>query len=133
MALRSALVDRARVISREPSEVKVEGRTQYAPITREWFRCRVQLPPIPVAPGPGQPGSRRAAKKPSLLFDVKDLNGDPVVVAFQDRIEVRSVEQGMDTVVFELDSDPQPVRKKRRVIAQEVVLRVVDSHTRERP
>lgn len=126
-------MDRARVISREPSSVKVEGRTQYAAVTREWFRCRVQLPPLPVRSGPGTSGAKRTEKKPSLMFDIKDLRGDPVTVTFQDRLEVKSVEQGMDTVVFELDSDPQPIRKKRKVIGYEATMKRVDAHTVERP
>lgn len=125
------MVDRARLVSREPSKVKVEGRTQMAAVNYEWFRCRITLPPLPRTQGPNS-GSARVQTKPAMLFATIDLSGDPVKLTISDTVEVRSVEQGYDTVLFELDGEPQPIRKKRKVIGQEVTIRRVDVATRER-
>ena len=129
MALQSALVDRARILRREPSAVRVEGRTQFAETAGEWFRCRLDLRGAAQVTDPG--GLPRTVPGPTLLLGIKDLRGDPVLVEHTDRLDVDSRELGR--AVYEVNAMPEPLRKKRRVIGYQVAIRRTDEDPFQRP
>ncbi len=92
-----------------------------------WFRVRLTLPPQPETQEPGG-GRRRVEKRPSVLIDRTDENGDPVVLSVEDKLEVDSRQLGR--AIYQLDADPEPLRKRRTVIGWEAPLRRVEDHPR---
>lgn len=125
MALRIALVDKARTLSRVSTGVKVAGTSQMATVEGPWFRVRLTLPPQPDTADPAG-GRTRVEKRPTLLVDRRDENGDPVVLNTEMRLEVVSRELGSATYL--LDADPEPLRKRHTVIGWEVPLRRIEDH-----
>ena len=114
MGLNTALVDRARLVTAEASTERVEGTTQFASVHGEWFRCRLTIPAA--QEGPDEPrGYRRALSYPALLYGVVDSAGEPVVLRFNQEVEVESPRQG-STFVWKVNGDPMPITKKRRLI-----------------
>lgn len=105
--------------------MKVEGTTQYEPVTGGWFRCRLTISSLPKRE---QGGRARVEKSPTLMYGLRDENGDAVLLTFNDKVEVRSEEQGIDTEVFLIDGDPVPLRKRRLVIGYEVQTKRVQVH-----
>lgn len=124
MALGSALVDRARIY-RKAAAVKVENRTIFAQLTLAWFRCRLDLRESPEQPE-GESRVKRAVKTPQLLVGARDLEGKAIDIRATDRLEVVSPQLG--TAYWEVTSDPEPLRKKRRVIGYQVTLRRLEEH-----
>jgi hypothetical protein len=127
MALRGALVDTARMVAQEETTVKVEGTTQFQTVTHPWFRCRVWQQTLPRRTDV-QNGGTVADRQPQMMYDIRDEDGDPVVLTIRDKVEVRSKEQAIDTLIFELDGDPAPIRKKRKVIGYEVTVKKIEAH-----
>jgi hypothetical protein len=126
VSLNNALVDQARVLGKAESSQRVEGTTLYVETRSPWFRARLDL-------GQGA-GSRKAAtqakqstRSPSIMVSVKNSIGEPVLINNQDRLEVNSKELGRS--VFDVVGDPEPIRKKRRVIGWTVLVSRVDVHT----
>lgn len=118
MALAGALVDRARTVRRESTGRKVEGTTQLTPTHGEWFKARLFLK---AAPERREQGDRKkAVATPRLMFLVNDVGGDPVDLHAEDQVEVASPELG--TAMWRITEEPEPIRKKRRVIGWEVGL-----------
>lgn len=77
-----------------------------------WFKARLFLRD---APERGEQGDRKkAVATPQLLFLVTDTDGGAVDVHADDRVEVASPELG--TALWRLTAEPEPIRKKRRVI-----------------
>lgn len=113
MAFRSALVDRARLISKSDTGEKVNGRTTLKPVTSEWFRVRL-FPAQGTESPDTQGGRKRNVKRPQLLADRIDAVGETIEITANDQIEVDSPELGRS--VWEVDGDPQIVRKKRAVL-----------------
>jgi hypothetical protein len=124
VALGAALVDRARVRRKVPAR-KVAGRTVMAPTVHAWFRCRLELRSQPQT---REPSSRqpRVTKSPRLMFGVRDLDGGTIDVVSTDVLEVDSPELGR--AFYEVEGDPDPMRKKRRVIGWEVNLKRIEDH-----
>ena len=130
MGLTHALVDRARLIERVPSPVRVNKRTTFSDVTEPWFRVRLQLPSAPeTAEGAG--GKTRVEVRPTLLVGVKDNEGNPVVLTTEKLIEVDSPDLGR--ALYRFDADPEPLRRRRRVIGYEVALRRVEEHDFDPP
>jgi hypothetical protein len=115
MALNSALVDRARIVSRAPvaSGRKVEGTTVYEKVEGPWFKARL-FPEMSAAQLGVENRRRIIPDTPTMLAALLDVNGDPVVITSEARIEVDSKELGNE--VWDVSGEPQPLRKKRRVI-----------------
>lgn len=114
MAIGAALVDRARLVRLAASSERVEGTTQFGEVHGEWFRCRLTLPAA--SEGKDEPGGyRRALSYPSLLYGAKDVAGNPVVLRFNDDVEVQSPRQ-LSTFKWKVNGDPQPITKKRTLI-----------------
>jgi hypothetical protein len=125
MGLRSALVDRARLVERVASPVRINKRTTFTNVTEPWFKARLQMPSAPeTAEAAG--GKTRNEVRPSMLFDWRDSEGNAVVLTTEKVVEVDSKELGR--FYFRPDADPEPLRKKRRVIGFEVPLRRVEEH-----
>lgn len=113
MALGAALVDRARVVSREKAGRKVEGTTVYGTVEGPWFKARlfteIQAEQLDVA------NRRRIIPNtPTVLAAFLDENGDAVVLTSEARLEIESPELGHE--VWDISGEPQALRKKRRVI-----------------
>jgi len=132
MALSAALVDRARVYSRQPlAGVRVEGRTQTVEAASEWIKARLTLPAGPEAADSGPRSRRRAVRAPSLMLAPKDLDRIAVDVTTDTKIGVTSKQQFSGERIFQVTGDPEPIRKKRKVIGFTVALRSVEDHPLE--
>lgn len=109
MALRSALVDRARTVSREPTAEKVEGTTTYQTVEGPWFECRLAVG------GPTQEqvaeGRVRTNQQPEFLYWRTAEDGSDVELAADDTIEVVSNQEGNSQ--WRVSSKPLVIRKKR--------------------
>jgi hypothetical protein len=113
-------------VAQEETSTKVEGQTMFKTVTYAWFRCRLTQSSLPRRPDAAN-GGTRVERVPTLMFDVKDEDGDAVLLTARDKVEVRSTEQGIDTLTFELDGQPQPIRKKRKVIGYEVPVKRIET------
>lgn len=126
MALGTALVDRARLISKQSTGRKVDGKTQAGDVTGPWFRARLELPE-------GQEGDsnvtgrRRTVVRPSLMCGARDSEGNTISFGSHDRLDVDSPQLGRAT--FEVAGEPKPMRKRRTVIGWEVTLARVEEHS----
>ena len=67
-----------------------------------------------------QGGHLRVARSAQLLMGVKDTDGEPLKVAPTEKVEVVSKELGSG--IYDVTGDPEPLRKKRRVIGYSVTL-----------
>lgn len=125
MGLQGALVDRARVVEKRGTGVRVEGRTVYGDAKGEWFRCRLTLPNAEEGTA-AVTGARNVVVSPQLLYGTRDQAGDPVVLNNAMRLEVDSADLGPS--VWEVVSEPEPLRKKRRVIGHQATVRHLETH-----
>jgi hypothetical protein len=98
------------------------------------FRCRLTLPQSPESVDEAPRGRRRAVRTvPTLMMDRRDSEGNDLVVTTEHRLGIFSKQQfgeGVE-VLFEVTADPEPIRKKRRVIGWMVTVRQVVDHPRE--
>jgi hypothetical protein len=91
------------------------------PSEEPWFRCRIFLPQGPdTRGGPAGAPRHRAVLAPTLLVGVKDTAGVPLVLKHTDRVEVDSPFQGR--AVWQVQAEPEPLRKRRRVIGYQVAV-----------
>lgn len=131
MALGSALVDKAETLRREAEtegegeEVWVDGEKQFVPADesnvpspKKTFRCRFQEIK---GSEQQQDGRRRRVVRPSLLWGRKMVlqKGDKVRVFFKQK---QWVEKYGESAVFQVDGDPEPLRKRRTIIGFEATL-----------
>lgn len=131
MALGSALVDKAETLRREAEtegegeEVWVDGEKQFVPAEKsnvpspkKTFRCRFQEIK---GSEQQQDGRRRRVVRPSLLWGRKMVlqKGDKVRVFFKQK---QWVEKYGESAVFQVDGDPEPLRKRRTIIGFEATL-----------
>jgi hypothetical protein len=131
MGLTAVLVDRARLIEKvAASAERVNKRTTYTTVTLPWFKARLTVPAAPEGAGPGA-GSQRVEDRPSLIYGVKDSAGNEIELTGEMLVEVDSKQLGR--AVYRIEGDPQPWRKKRRVIAHKIGLHRVEEHEVERP
>lgn len=127
MGLGAVLVDRARQLAVVGTGTKVDGTTQTAPVEGPWFPCRLELPGTPETDGPGG-GPKRTVKAPRIFYRPLAPDGTLVALKATDKIEIVSPELG--TAVWQATGDPEPWRKKRRVLAWAINLQRVDEHPR---
>lgn len=111
MAYRGALVDRAVIRRKRGQGRKVDGRTVFLPEDSPEFRARLQLSQ---ANEDTRDERTAAVVRPILMTDRKDSAGDLLEFKMSDRIVVTSRELG--TNVWEVTGEPEPLRKKRKVI-----------------
>lgn len=126
MALAGALVDKGRCISNQALPQRVEGTTQMTPVATAWFKCRLSLPKGTEPADPTASDRRRYVRQPELLVGHRDKDGHPIDIKGKDRIEVDSRQFG--NLHFEVVGDPEPLRKKRRVIGWVLTLERADEH-----
>lgn len=125
MSLNAALVDRARRIVDTPLAEKVEGTTQFTTLSYSWFKCRITYGAAPESDDP-QAARRRVPRPATLLCGVKDLDGNLLVINATDRLEMDSKQLGQ--AVFEVTSDGEPIRKKKKLIGWMANLTRVEEH-----
>jgi hypothetical protein len=120
MALGGALVDKARTVDVDSNPVRVEGEFQRNTVYGPWFRCRLDH-------GREQEGTDqgriRGVVRPRLIVSRKvRLKGDQ-------RLEIisKQVHGHAGAVVYNIDGNPEPLRKKRTVIGWEAGLVKVDA------
>lgn len=134
MALGAAMVDLARIYVQRPSAGgRVEGRTQLTEDVSPWIKARLTLPQAPEAIDQTPRGRRRVASVPTMMCLAKDKAGGLVEINTQHRIGVLSKQQfgaGVE-VIYQVTANPEPIRKKRKVIGWTVALRRVDDPPRE--
>ena len=108
MALRSALVDRARLVTKEATSQQVEGTTTYARVEGPWFTCRLGVE------GPTQEevdsGRVRTHPTPILLYWRTAQDGSEVTLMADDVVEVVSNQEG--TADWQVSTKPLIIRKK---------------------
>lgn len=124
MALGAVLVDRARVVDKVGT-TKVQGRTQFNPVLGTWFKARLFLPASEER-ADAQGRRRKVIKKPTLLCGVKDTAGGVVLVQADQMLEVASPDLG--SAVWQIEGDPEPLRKKRKVIGFQATLKRITEH-----
>lgn len=131
MGIRTAMVDRARIVRKELTGTRTMGTSPVVPTHGAWFKCRLDVPfgdEDAAEQGIGA-GRRSAMKRPTVMYDVQDENGDPVVLSFTDELEVESAQLGR--AQWRVTTTPRPIRKKRTVIGYETRLaRVVERQNR---
>jgi hypothetical protein len=125
VALRSALVDRARRVVPTPLPEKVEGTTIFETLRYPWFRCRVTLNAAPDS-NDAQGGRRRTPRTAEIMCGVRDQDRNRLTIRSADRLEVYSKQLGRG--VFEITSDGEPIRKKRKVIGWTATIVRVNEH-----
>jgi len=130
MALRGALKDRARIVRKEADAKRVEGRTTYHPRVMPLFRCRLEIVDAPESED--RAGVMSTEQEPSLMTDRIDEDHNPLRFQPDDELEVESRDLGDSTekgwhlvAVFQVNGEPKPIRKKRRVIGWELRLKKV--------
>lgn len=123
MGLRAALVDTAYRIRQSPTGDKVEGTTVFTPSESEAIPARLTLN---TAGERTEDGRVLTEPQPTLLVYKRDLLGEELDWKATDRIKVESRELGDHE--FEIQGEPQPMRKKRRIIGWSITLRRTDEH-----
>jgi hypothetical protein len=123
MGLQSVLVDKARPVRKVVNGARVEGTTVASVVTGEWFRARLTLAE---AQETTENGRKRTLPAPSLIYSLRDLGGNLIQLAAQDKVEIESVQLGNNT--WQVTGDPKPIRKKRSLIGYKASLKRVDEH-----
>jgi hypothetical protein len=122
MGLRSVLVDQARPVEQREAGVRVEGRTVFRPVKGEWFKCRLTLP-LAIEDAPGTAGLRQVPVQPTILLGTKDVSGGAVELHNDLRLEIVSKQLG--SAVWDVVGEPEPLRKKRKVIGYQATVRQI--------
>jgi hypothetical protein len=125
VSLNAVLVDRASVVTRQATGVRVEGRTIRADVEAPQFKCRLEVNVAQDTPDPAT-GVPVVTRTTSLLYGLHDIEGNPVVLNAADRVRVVSRSMGMDEL-WDVAGDPQPIRKRRRLLGWQVDLRHVET------
>lgn len=113
MALGAVLVDRARVLRRQAAAQRVEGTTPMVTVGGAWFRARLFLQGGREMEGE-QASYRRVVPGPQLMYALRDADGQPIELGFDDRVEVDSPQLGR--AVWRVNGEPEKIRKRRAVI-----------------
>lgn len=120
MGLNAVLVDQARTVRSEAGP-RIGGRSQMQPVFGPWFRARLFLDTASADEAEDDNrGRRKTVPRPTLMCGVADLQGNALSVKASDELEVASAELG--TARWKITADPQPIRKKRRVIGMQLTL-----------
>lgn len=113
MAVSAVLVDRARTLRKVGAAERVEGTTTLTTVPGPWFRARLFEGSANEFSTPGAPGTGRvkAVEHPQLMWGIRDEEGNPIDVNFDDKVEVDS---GLGHFVYQVTRQPEQVRKKGR-------------------
>lgn len=119
MGFRGALVDKARLISKSDTGVRIEG-TIFRTVERsEWFRIRFDPDPAPEQRDDGQVKDNHPG---NAMVNKYDFNGQEVRLQGGDKLEIVATDPALENGTYMLVSHPHPIRKKRRVIGYNVDL-----------
>lgn len=124
MSLAAVCVDRGRIVRKVASGVRTEGRTSFVPVPEQWFKTRLfeDASPNQVDPVGGHVTS---VDRPQALTVAKDLDGN--VLSFQGDFVIDISSREFGRYLFRMAGEPQPLRKKRRIIGWQLTLeRVVE-------
>lgn len=121
MSVRSALVDRAYRLRKQPDRRRVEGTTIYAQVESEPVRARLTLNAAQERPEDGRVMTEPA---PTLIVLRRDERGEPLDWRQSDRVRVVSRELG--EAVYEVSGEPQPMRKRRSILGYQLPVRRVE-------
>lgn len=108
-----------------PTAQRVEGTTIFVTVHDPWFRCRITVEPAPEADD-AQAGRRRTPKPAQMMCGLKDQDGNPLEIRSADRLEIISNQLGR--AIFELTSDGEPIRKKRKMLGWMANITRVEEH-----
>lgn len=129
--------DRGRILRKEADAKRVEGRTKFNPRALPLFRCRLTIQDAAESPEEGGLVTKRPV--PQLMTLAKDTERNKLEFRIGDSVEVESrdlgvaEEKGWHLVgVFEVEGEPKPIRKKRRVIGWELRLARLDEDNFDR-
>ncbi len=123
MGFRGALVDKARAIGKSQTGVRIEGTIFRTTERSEWFRVRFDPNPATEQRDDGEVKSNLPA---TAMISRTDASGSPVNLQGGDKLEVVSANLGNGT--YMLTGDPEPLRKKRKVIGYTVNLLQVEGN-----
>ena len=129
MAYRSALVDRAFIQRKVQSKKKVGGRyiATDEPTLGSEFRVRLVLPNTMENRRDGRVATNPT---PMLMTDRKSKDGALLEFRTSDKIKVVSKQLG--TALWEVNGEPEALRKKRKVIGWQLPVSKVDEAPVER-
>lgn len=113
MSIAAVCVDRGRVITKEPSAVRLEGRTSFTPVAAQWFKCRLFLEQSNDVTDPQQ-AHFSSVNQPQVLCVTKDLDGVPLTFRGDQQLDISSAQ--FERAVWRMMGEPEPLRKKRRII-----------------
>lgn len=113
MSLAAVCVDRGRIITKEPSTARIEGRTAFTPVAAQWFKCRLFLANSNDVTD-AQQAHFSTVNQPQVLVVAKDLDGVPLTFRGDQHIDISS--QQFERAVWRAMGEPEPLRKKRKVI-----------------
>jgi hypothetical protein len=128
MALRAALVDLGyRKVQRAEPGRKTHGMTVMTPVEDSPpFRARLT---IQQAGERLDDGRVLTEPKPTLLTGKRDKSGTELSFAHNQRIRVKS--KSLGEADWEVDGEPVPIRKKRRIIGWTLNLKRTEEGTRQ--
>jgi hypothetical protein len=109
--------------------VRVEGTTQFETLHYPWFKCRFTYNAAPDA-NDTSGGVRRVPRTGQMMCGLKDQDGNELAINASDRLEVNSRELGQ--AVFEITSDGEPIRKKKKMLGWMATVTRVEEHPFER-
>lgn len=113
MSIRAVCVDYGRIVRLEEALRRVEGRTTFVPVTEQWFKCRLFLNMAPDQKDQFR-AHETAVPAPQVLTPLTDLSGNRMVFTGDVRMDISSAELGR--AIWRVNAEPQPLRKRRRVI-----------------
>lgn len=108
-----------------PTPVRVEGTTQFETLHDAWFKCRFTYSPAPDSDDT-QGARRRVPRNGQFMCAMTDQDGNTLTITAADRLELDSKELGQ--AIFEVTGDPEPIRKKRRMLGWMGTVVRVDEH-----
>lgn len=108
-----------------PTGERVEGTTIFETLREPWFRCRITVSPSPEG-NDAQAGRMRTPKPAQMMCALHDQDGNLLDIRSADRLEVISNQLGR--AVFELTTDGEPIRKKRKMLGWMASITRVEEH-----
>jgi hypothetical protein len=109
--------------------VRVEGTTQFETLHDPWFKCRFVYNVAPESDDT-QGGRRRVPRTGTIMCGLRDQDGNTLAINGSDRLEVNSRELGR--AIFEITSDGEPIRKKKKMLGWMATVTRVEEHQFER-
>lgn len=97
-------------------------------MTGAWFKARVEVDTENETGGAGD-ANQRVEDRITLMFGIKDSQGQPLALTTEALIEVDSKQFGRH--LYRVASDPLAYRKKRKIIGGEAALQRIEEHEYE--